>query len=116
MKFKLYNPFDYAQEDFAQLIMESWHYDLIKDGFEVRDVDSGELYISQLRQAPRGVIVSFPVTLQAGEEKTVHIQVVKRNNLKTAYRNDYVGSDRMMDLDVTSNHLRLHPPISIPRS
>ncbi len=103
MKFKLHNPFDYVQEDFAQLIMEGWHYDLIKDGFEVRDVDSGELYISQLKLAPRGVIVSFPVTLQAGEEKTIHIQAVKSNNFKTAYRNDYVGSDRMMDLDVTSD-------------
>jgi hypothetical protein len=103
MKFKLHNPFNYVQEDFANLIMESWHYDLIKDGFEVRDVDSGELYISQLRQASRGVIISFPVTLQAGEEKTVHIQAVKSNNFKTAYRNDYVGSDRMMDLDVTSD-------------
>jgi hypothetical protein len=103
MKFKLHNPFDYAQEDFAQLIMEGWHYNLIKDGFEVRDVDSGELYISQLRQASRGTIVSFPVTLQAGEEKTVHIQPVKSNNFKTAYQNDYVGSDRIMDLDVTSD-------------
>jgi hypothetical protein len=103
MKFKLYNPYDYPQEDFAQLIMEGWHYNLIKDGFEVRDVDSGELYISQLRQASRGTIVSFPVTLQAGEEKTIHIQPVKSNNFKTAYQNDYVGSDRIMDLDVTSD-------------
>ncbi|WMT41285.1 glycoside hydrolase [Paenibacillus sp. D2_2] len=103
MKFKLSNPFDFVQEDFAHLIMEGWHYSLIKDGFEVRDVDSGELYPSQLRLASRGVIVSIPVTLQAGEEKIVHIQAVKSTEVRTAYRNDYVGSDRMMDLDVTSN-------------
>jgi len=103
MKFKLSNPFDFVQEDFAHLIMENWHYSLIKDGFEVRDVDSGELYPSQLRLASRGVIISIPVTLQPGEEKTVHIQAVKSTEFRTAFRNDYVGSDRMMDLDVTSN-------------
>lgn len=103
MKFKLHNPFDYVQEDFAQLIMEGWHYDLIKDGFEVRDADTGEVYTSQLRLAPRGVIVSIPVTLQPGEEKIIHIQAVKSDALITAYRNDYVGSDRMKDLDITSD-------------
>lgn len=103
MKFKLSNPFDFVQEDFAQLIMESWHYSLIKDGFEVRDVDTGELYPSQLRLASRGVIISIPVTLQPGEEKTVHIQAVPSSKFRTAYRNDYVGADRMMDLDVTSD-------------
>ncbi|MCM3041540.1 glycoside hydrolase [Paenibacillus motobuensis] len=103
MKFKLSNPFDFVQEDFAHLIMEGWHYSLIKDGFEVRDVDSGELYPSQLRLASRGVIIIIPVTLQPGEEKTVHIQAVKSGEFRTAYCNDFVGSDRMMDLDVTSD-------------
>jgi len=101
MRFKLHNPYHYTQKDVAHFIMEGWHYDLIKDGFEVRDEDSGELYSAQLRVAPRGVIVSIPVVLQAGEEKIIHIQSVKTGKVKTAYRDDYVGSDRMMDIDVS---------------
>ncbi|WP_314584734.1 glycoside hydrolase [Paenibacillus terrigena] len=103
MKFKMHNPFEYVQEDFAHFIMEGWHHDVIKDGFEVRDVNTGEVYTSQLRVAPRGVIVSIPVTLQPGEEKTIHIQAVVPGKPGTAYQNDYVGSDRMMDLDISSD-------------
>ncbi|MCM3749380.1 glycoside hydrolase [Paenibacillus pasadenensis] len=101
MKFKLTNPFEYAQEGIAQLIMEGWHYNLVKDGFEVRDEESGEVYAAQLDRVMRGVIVSLPVTLQAGEERTVQIHPVKNNTVRTAYQNDYVATDAIMDVDVT---------------
>ncbi|MCU6713029.1 glycoside hydrolase [Paenibacillus sp. J5C_2022] len=100
MRFKLHNPYGYAQEDCAHLIMEFWHHDLIKEGFEVRDEASGESYEAQLRIAPRGVMISVPVRLEAGEEKVIAIKPVKTDRRNTAYRNDYVGSDRMMDIDV----------------
>ncbi|OXM14773.1 hypothetical protein [Paenibacillus herberti] len=103
MKFKLSNPFEYVQEGIAQLIMEGWHYDLIKDGFEVRDADSGELYVAQLSRVMRGVIVTLPITLQAGEERIVTIQPVKSDAVRTAFQNDYVATDGMMDVDVTSD-------------
>lgn len=98
MRFKIHNPFDYVQSDIASLIMEHWHYDLIRDGYEVINEESGDVCPSQMINAPRGIIVSVPVLLQPNQELTLKIQPVASTALKTAYRNDYVGSDRMMDL------------------
>ncbi|MGO4692968.1 glycoside hydrolase [Paenibacillus sp. 2TAB26] len=108
MRFKMHNPNPFAQEDVAHLIMEGWHYDLIKDGFEARVEGSGEVYPAQLRVATRGVIVSIPVTLQAGEEKTLMIHPIHNGQAKTAYTTDYVGSDRMMDIDVSHVEKTFH--------
>jgi len=100
MKFKICNPYSYVQEDHAHLILEGWYYEQIKEGFEVRDFNTGEVLPSQLRLAHRGVIVTIPVMLEPQEEKVLHIVAVKPT-IKTAYMNDYVASDRVLDLDVT---------------
>ncbi|MCJ8013581.1 glycoside hydrolase [Paenibacillus sp. KQZ6P-2] len=98
MRFKVHNPYDYVQSDVVHLIMENWHYDLIKEGFEVIDEQDGTIFPSQMTLAPRGVIVSAPVLLQPKEERVLKIQPLTGPPTKTAFRNDFVGSDRMMDI------------------
>lgn len=100
MKFKIHNPYSYVQEDYANFILEGWYHDEIKDGFEVRDFETGEVIPAQLRLASRGVIVTVPVTLQPGEERVLHVVAVQAS-INTAYMTDYVASDRVLDLDVT---------------
>lgn len=98
MRFKILNPYDYAQSDVTQLIMENWHYNLIKEGFEVVGEQDGIVYPSQMVLVPRGVIVSVPMLLQPKEERVLKIQPLSELPAKTAFQNDYVGSDRMMDM------------------
>ncbi|WP_405174444.1 glycoside hydrolase [Paenibacillus sp. FSL H8-0261] len=100
MKFKIHNPYHFVQEDYAHLILEGWYHDEIKNGFEVRDITTNEVIPAQLRLASRGVIVTIPVTLQPSEERVLQIFAVKPS-IGTAFMNDYLASDRVMDLDVT---------------
>ncbi|MCQ6561742.1 glycoside hydrolase family 38 N-terminal domain-containing protein [Paenibacillus mendelii] len=97
--FRIHNPYSYVQEDYAHFIMEFWHHDEIKRGFEVVDKESGEVYPSQLRIAPRGVIVTIPVTLQPGEERTIRIRPVIKPGGVTAFGADLLGSDRILDIE-----------------
>lgn len=98
MRFKIHNPYSFVQEDYAHFIMEHWHYDEIKNGFEVVDEENGKVYDSQLRVAPRGVIVTVPVTLQPGEERTLRVKAASKPNTTTAYGADLTGSDRILDI------------------
>ncbi|MGZ9585214.1 glycoside hydrolase family 38 N-terminal domain-containing protein [Paenibacillus marinisediminis] len=98
MRFKVYNPFEIEQNEVAHLIMESWHYDLIKNGFEVIDEQNNTVYPSQMATVSRGVVVSVPLVLQPKEERVLKIQPLSEVPAKTAFRNDYVGSDRMSDM------------------
>lgn len=98
MTFKVHNPYDYAQTEYAYLIMEHWHQDLIKEGFKVVNEETQKTYPAQLVSAPRGLIITVPVKLEAKSEITLHVQPTAAAKPVTAYRNDYVGSDRMMDI------------------
>lgn len=98
MRFKVYNPFDHVQSDIVQLIMEGWHYELIKDGFEVIDEQTGNIYPAQSEITHRGVVVSVPLYLMPSQECVLRIKPAVGLPVKTAFRHDYVGSDRMMDI------------------
>lgn len=98
LRFKIHNPHNNVQSEIAQLIMEGWHAELIRDGFEVIDEQDGKIYPSQMVNTHRGIIISVPVLLQPKEERELKIQPLEGQPLKTAYRYDYVGSDRMMDI------------------
>lgn len=108
LQFRIHNPYSYVQEDYAHFIMESWHHVEIKDGFEVVDVESGQVYSAQLRVAPRGVIVTVPVTLLPGEERTLLIRPVNKPKNVTAFGTDLLGSDGIIDIEEPIQSSALH--------
>ncbi|MEK4474870.1 glycoside hydrolase [Paenibacillus sp. FSL R7-0048] len=98
MKFELYNPNDFAQTDYAELIMEGWNISELKNGFEVMDESTGTEYEVQMVTGHRGVILTIPVTLQPKQQVQLTIKSLINHKPVTAYRTDYVGSDRMLDI------------------
>lgn len=98
MRFRVHNPYSFVQEDYAHFIMEFWHLDEIRDGFEVYDEVSGDIYPAQLRVAHRGAIVTVPVKLQPGEERTMRIRTAQKPADRTAFGSDLLGSDRVTDI------------------
>ncbi|UVI30947.1 glycoside hydrolase family 38 N-terminal domain-containing protein [Paenibacillus spongiae] len=98
MRFQIRNPYSFVQEDYAHFIMEFWHLEEIKNGFEVYDEASGEVYPAQLRVAHRGAIVTVPVTLQPGEERMMRIRPVEKPNTRTAHSTDLLGADGIVDI------------------
>ncbi|MFD2115240.1 glycoside hydrolase [Paenibacillus yanchengensis] len=102
--YKVTNPLWIVQEDYAQFIMEFWHHNEIKDGFEVVDDQTGEKFPAQLRTASRGVIVTVPITLQPKEERTLRIRPVQPDHSQsTAYGADLLCSDGIIDIAPIEN-------------
>ncbi len=98
MIFKVVNPYDHLYTNIYHIYIDSWEKGLLKDGFEVIDVETNTSILYQINGVARGMELCIDVTLKAKEEKIVAVKLVPSKQYVTI-RNDYLkGVEGVADI------------------
>lgn len=98
LRFKVLNPHATDIVADAKMYLDDWELPKLKQGFEVRDEASGEVYAHQLSRVSRGAQVAISTRLQAGEEKVFRIIPTDVQEEKTTSSLQLLALDRVKDV------------------
>lgn len=93
-KVKAINVSDSQGEKVVEFYIEVWKY----PGVKVINEKSGQEMITQLSTHPRGILISFIDSFEAGEEKIYRFEEAAAKTLAVNTRVAYVGAERVKDI------------------
>ncbi|MGL4737611.1 MAG: hypothetical protein ACRCW2_09195 [Cellulosilyticaceae bacterium] len=107
-KIKAINVSGLTGEQIVEFYIEVWGF----DGVEIVS-PTGEVLTAQVSSHPRGVLITFVDTFEAGEEKNYTFKEVAKTKEKATTRTAYTGSERVKDIVNTFDPLTYTLPYGI---